>query len=389
MSRFGARVPLAAVLVAALVASLATGAQAGTRLYSGSLIIEAFGNDTTDGNQPPFQTFVRVGIPLTGNCNTAPYHAKETLMFTSVGSPPRNRGPSRSRPMVGAVPQGTATPPVGCGDATVAAGDPLTGSGAAATSGSTSTTRTPMNPRAFTLPASDLSKVKSGASFELYGVYRWEVHFADLRNATGMFAKSGGDGSFALQRGPVGNPHRRVNQTAGSNQFGGVMRMLGFYGDNEGYYFDPGNVTSVFIFSDWLFEYVGGGSLYSSMGELYGSPARATHYGYTRDSGSPVTSIVYAEFFKWTTGMVTVEANQGTFPTHQVRTGYDNRTAMGSGVIQMVSPMLTHWVGSGESSTAEIGVLRLTFAPEPSEWMMLAGGVSLLGLIFFGRRFRD
>jgi hypothetical protein len=47
---------------------------------------------------------------------------------------------------------------------------------------------------------------------------------------------------------------------------------------------------------------------------------------------------------------------------------------MGSGAVQLVSPMLTNWVGAGTSSTAAIGIMKVSFAPEPSEWMLLASG---------------
>jgi hypothetical protein len=50
--------------------------------------------------------------------------------------------------------------------------------------------------------------------------------------------------------------------------------------------------------------------------------------------------------------------------------------------------MLTKWVGAGTSVTAAIGIMKLNFVPEPSEWMMLASGVSMLGLMAHRRRSR-
>jgi hypothetical protein len=102
------------------------------------------------------------------------------------------------------------------------------------------------------------------------------------------------------------------------------------------------------------------------------------------------TSFAEIEVFKWTTGTVNVTAVGGTFPTNIQRNGYDKRTAMGSGVVQLVSPMLSKWTGAGVSSTAGIGIMKINvlFAPEPSEWMMLAGGVSMLGLLIHRRRGR-
>jgi hypothetical protein len=109
------------------------------------------------------------------------------------------------------------------------------------------------------------------------------------------------------------------------------------------------------------------------------------NYYYTRSSGYYATGYVYAEAFKWTTGTVTVTALGGSFPTIMRRTGYDNRTPMGSGAVQLVSPMLTRWVGAVQSSTASIGIMKIQFAPEPSEWVLLASGVSMLGMMGWRR----
>ena len=109
----------------------------------------------------------------------------------------------------------------------------------------------------FTLPRSALNKVKSGASLETYGVYRWEVHFADLHNDAAAFAKGGGDGSFAVTHaGPKAT--RKAVQTAGKNRFGGVMRLLGNYGANVGYFNASLDVTVVY-YRDTLFDYLGHG----------------------------------------------------------------------------------------------------------------------------------
>jgi hypothetical protein len=277
----------------------------------------------------------------------------------------------------------------GCGATTVASGDPLVGSGLISTTGMISTSRTSLNPRKFTIPQSELNQVKTGASFEKYGVYFWEVHFADLHNDAGAFSKGGGDGNFGPIVRPAAKQKRSVVQTAGKNQFGGTMSLLGSYGDNEGYFYAGGGVTSVFYYN-WLFNYLGHGGQATNAGVVTGGyvvgPVPA--YGYTRASGMATTSYAEIEVFKWTTGTVAVTAVGGTFPTIQQRTGYDNRTAMGSGVVQLVSPMLSKWTGAGVSSTAGIGIMKIEFAPEPSEWMMLAGGVSMLGLLLHKRRSR-
>jgi len=98
-----------------------------------------------------------------------------------------------------------------------------------------STSRTSLNPRKFTIAQSELNKVKvSEASFERYGVYLWEVDFADLHNDAGAFSKSGGDGNFGPINHNAAKQKRSVTQTAGKNQFGATMSLLGSYGDNDG-----------------------------------------------------------------------------------------------------------------------------------------------------------
>jgi hypothetical protein len=48
--------------------------------------------------------------------------------------------------------------------------------------------------------------------------------------------------------------------------------------------------------------------------------------------------------------------------------------------------MITAWTGAGTSSTAGVGIMKVVFAPEPSEWMLLASGISMLGLVAHRRR---
>jgi hypothetical protein len=53
---------------------------------------------------------------------------------------------------------------------------------------------------------------------------------------------------------------------------------------------------------------------------------------------------------------------------------------MGGGVIQLVTPMLTHWTGGKHQGL--VGILRLQFVPEPSSWVMLVAGTAFLGLLY-------
>ena len=395
---------VAAIGIALLALCFASATQAATRMYTGSLIIKSFGNDTSTGSVPPYSNPYAVGIPLTGNCNTEPYHAIE---FKSFSNPPCKNPPCDhvdfTIPAYGGqvnIHDTDGMPgfdkPAGCLDPSVDAGDPLTGAfqNAIRTSGVTGIACNVgglpcTNPRQITLIQSQLNKVKSGeASFERYTKYLWEVHFADLHNDAGTFCEDCGDGSF----GPGGNfqfnaakQKRKVIQKAGPNKFGGVMRLLGGYGDNEGYFYN--NATTSVYYYNWLFHYLGIG------GQAGGPPietafqTQAQAFGYTRVSGYATTSTVYASLFKWTTGTVTVTAT-GNFKTVLKRRGYDKRNAAGTGAVQMVSPMLTKWVGAGTTVTAAIGIMKLNILPEPSEWMMLASGISMLGLMAHRRRSR-
>jgi hypothetical protein len=368
-------------LTALAVLGFAAPAQAGARMYTGSLIIHALGNDTYSS---------LVGIPLAGNCDQAPYHAKETRTFRTT--PTGTQVLTITIPAYGGAvlsggidTNGDTLPdvPAGCGRATISAGDPLTGAGPVNTTGATSTSRATNAPRKFTLPIWALRKQKPGASLDnRYGVYLWDVHFADLRNDVGVFSKGGGDGSFAVVR-----AGRKAIQTAGKNQFGGVMRLLGSYGNNEGYLY---NNTTEMVYFNWLFDYLGQGGQATDGGVVTAGYAK-THlnYYYTIWSGfSGLAAKASVEVFKWTTGNVTVTASGGTFPTVLHRQGYDNRTPMGAGAVQMVSPMLTKWVGVYPDDKAAIGIMKVSFAPEPSEWMLLVSGVSMLGLTAWLRRRR-
>ena len=97
--------------------------------------------------------------------------------------------------------------------------------------------------------------------------------------------------------------------------------------------------------------------------------------------------------FPWTTGMVTITATDGFFPTLFQRTGFDNRTSMGLGTVQLVAPQLVKWDFPGRDApwdrhTGAIGILRIKFVPEPSGWMMLLAGAGFLAALYQNSRRR-
>ncbi len=105
------------IVLLVFIVGFASAAWAGTAQYSGSLIIQGFGNDMTGGTTYPFTTNVFLGHPFGITCN--PYYGPGTKI---------------------------------CGgtDQSAQDGSPLTGSG---TAGVTDT-----SPAAFTLPQSALAR---------------------------------------------------------------------------------------------------------------------------------------------------------------------------------------------------------------------------------------
>jgi hypothetical protein len=382
-----------------LVLGFVAPANAGLQLYSGEMIVHMRGSDAA-GNF--------VAIPFGAHCNTHPLRAQHTVMFSSPTIP---AGPMT--PYTLTIPQFGGQVPVidtnsdslpdvaaGCGPTSLHAGLPLTGGGTLATTGNT-TSRTVNDPRGFSIPASDLSRMTSGASFLqtiLSGKasswlplpagnprFNFEIEYADLRNASGGFSNAGGPGSFTVAHGSKSSA--RVLVKAGKNQFGGTMRLMGQYHTNRG--LETGVTTSVGA-TPWNLQYIGagastvngvvtGGLTYTTM------IMRSYHYpgkfGYTPRSGT-------ISVFPWTTGMAEVTANSAPpngapQATILKRTGYDNRTPAGVGSIQLVSPVLARWKNpSGDYYTGSIATMKLNFVPEPKAWLMLAAGMGTLALLY-------
>jgi hypothetical protein len=168
------------------------------------------------------------------------------------------------------------------------------------------------------------------------------------------------------------------------------MRLLGDYRTNRGIYIISKSAGA----TPWNLQYIGGGA--ATIGGVV--TAGLTHtamiarkwlnlgsYGYT-----PRTATISA--FPWTTGAVEVTAYGGPHATVLKRTGYDNRTPSGSGMVQMVSPALTRWNHpfKGDYYTGNIAILKLDFVPEPAAWPMLVSGIGALAILYRvnGRRGR-
>jgi len=375
------------VLFALSILGLASMAQAGTQLYGGSLIIEGFGNDTTDGTTYPFNTFVILGVPFGVDCNA-------------------NYGPF-STPCGGTYPEGQHGAPLVGSDTAITAGTGTTRTFVLPSAGIARYAGTPATSNSFTTSVNGIQRPINctqssptpgggcgvpGGSFSYYFPYIYSFTYADLKNDNGSFFAGGGPGNFtyAFTTGSVTNASITVTQ--GGNQFGGAMKLLGsFYS-----FVNVANTVygGVDVGSaDWLFNYVGAGSntsagvvtkAYTKGGSF---PTAQNKYQNTLDT-THAYSTGSVKAFGWTTGYVTITATgRGPFDSVQARNGGDNRTSSGKGTIQLVSPMLTHWLAPAEDyETVAMGIMRLDFVPEPTKGLMLVAGISLLGLLYRRKR---
>jgi hypothetical protein len=110
---------------------------------------------------------------------------------------------------------------------------------------------------------------------------------------------------------------------------------------------------------------------YTNTGRFYNSARQAY-----------ITYKVLGSDTLWTTGQVGAFANTGAYFTSEWRTGYDNRTPTGAaGNIQLVTPVLTHWLSTTfDTHRAHIGMLTIQ-VPEPTAAVLLAVGAGALVLL--------
>jgi hypothetical protein len=255
-------------------------------------------------------------------------------------------------------------------------GAPLTGGGAAATTGGGSKF-------AFKLPAGDLARTTIG-EFNNIPPYLYSYTYATLSNDAGAFAAGSGPGDFSIPYKQGGATVARVIVKEGPNQFGGVMKLLGQLTTKVCYFRNGGCSLGG---NDWRYDAVGA-KAYTSGGVVTGGYI-ATYSAMYYHTALMQQSTVLASGgrFSWTTGSVTLTATgRGPHKTVERRKGFDARTAGGAGKIQLVTPIITRWTQPAAAwETGGIGILKLEFAPEPGAWAMLAGGLSLLVVLFRAR----
>jgi hypothetical protein len=410
---------------------VAATSRAENQQYQGSLVIDSFGNDVVAPGVP-FSVF---GMPQGIQCNPGqpqcPFSSTPvtvTMMGAKAFAPlglscvPINYFGVGTRPAKGATPATglaanvhyrfpgfftsggapnatscTATTTVSGAPATmfltthatkrgpVMKGAPLTGEQIVTLSGT--------GPAGFQLKAAPTLPVKTpgptgfglrrttSGEFNNIFPYIYSYTYATLRNSTGNFFAGSGLGNFAKTYMQGGVNLAKIKVAAGSDKFGGVMRLLGQLTTKVCYFRNGGCSLGE---NDWRYDAVGT-SAYTAGGVVtkgYVAPYTAMYYHTALMQ--QLTVMVRGYRFPWTTGAVTVSGLDYPHVTVERRKGYDNRTPLGKGTIQLVTPLLTRWTiqGSADQFTGGIGILRLRFVPEPGKWMLLLAGLSLLGVLY-------
>ena len=229
---------------------------------------------------------------------------------------------------------------------------------------------------------------------------------ASLGTGPGTFFAGGGPGRTYVSRGGTGrvSGFAGIYPRPGGPQFGGTMRLLGALHAAQ-FFYDPSYGGRFGASIRGLFEQAGASARGYDCWVAAGPsptpnacPSVATNHwtwtnGYRNKAyttgGLPLTGTtrVYVDAFPWTTGLVVVSGARGAYPTIIARNGYDNRTPMGSGAIQLVTPHLVNWIEPDcpspgcslrSETTASIAILRLQFVPEPRAMLLFAVGAGVL-----------
>ncbi len=312
--------------------------------FFGNLLLHTLANDQVVGTGFPFNQKFFIARPLGVRCNR------------------RNGG-------------------VTCGTQTLQRGAPLNGSG-------TVSLNKELSPPGFALPLSALNATVTG-SLPQYSPYNYITTVASkARNESGFFGPGFGPGKRTVTFTGSGGPGARVAISPGENQFGGTMRVLGMMAAKRTHSFANKSYIGTGLSS---FGVLGSECTISCY--VTGAQSYFQNHQYQTTMGKTTTAYITTLGLPWTTGTVSITATAGPFPTLFRRTGYDHRTSMGLGAIQLVAPQLVRWDFSKRNAswsrhTGAIGILRIEFAPEPSGCVMLVAGVGLLGVLYRIRVYR-
>jgi hypothetical protein len=106
---------------------------------------------------------------------------------------------------------------------------------------------------------------------------------------------------------------------------------------------------------DWGIDILGASAMGTGTGMYYNTALMQTGTASGKNTAFP-----------WTTGTVTATASRRPYagnPNTMKRKGYDNRVPTGQGTIQLVTPLLTHWINPtfNDNDSAAIGILLIKF----------------------------
>jgi hypothetical protein len=324
-----------------LTLGVGSGARAGTAMFQASFLVHAFGNDVTSGASYPSNTSVFTPMPL-GTTGCASH---------SGSCPPNSQ---RGRPATGAGVISVAT----------------TGTG----------------PAAIALPQSAFGVTTQG--FWPINPHSYYTTYATFVNGAGSFFENGGPTTYSFTSSVSGTAQGRWAIQPGPNRFGGKLGLLGVLGARWVFDYAGSSSTGSWApdtahWTPYMFSGRSSWNMIKAMGRGPDDPDHTyTNTGmfYNIYRTQTITYTAIGRGTLWTTGSVTVSVPLGTCVTIFHRAGHDTSTPGGVRNIQLVTPTLTHWIGTGsptDNFTGHIGVLTLQ-VPEPHGLFLLAVGVGAL-----------
>jgi len=243
-----------------------------------------------------------------------------------------------------------------------------------------------------------MARITTG-SFPLTPPYLYSYTYVDARNQAGEFGAGKGFFRSGAALTTINYQNRAQGTTvasvkvkrgsAGPSGFGGVMQLLGQFQTKVCYFYAGGCGLGT---NEWHYASIGATGVLNKAGTAITAPNTASNTFKYYNSGLQTTTTYTAvrQRFPWTTGTVTVTATgRGPHKTFHRRVGFDNRVG-GVGTVQLVSPILTQWLGSVENETGGVAVMRIQITdqqvPEPGVLAGLVAGLSLLAVAYHRRR---
>lgn len=349
-----------ALLALATALGFASAAQAGPAMFSASMIMPAFGNDTVSGTQYPYNTVIFIGMPMGHDCQSA-------SPYTPNGVPNLRY----------------------CPNSVIQAGSPATGSGYLVTGGATVGAPIGLPQSAFAVDVTGFNRT--------YYPYLQSHTYGNFVNAAGTFFPGSGPafGVGTVSHTGMGQRSGQWYIHEGPRGFGGVLTLLGAVGVKHFKWVLPGKVGTYSNTSgNWQMVTALGRDQYATVYSF--TPMGKTNWfnpllgaeTYTNNVNGNTSRIeIRATGTRWTTGSVTLFAKAGYLETVFRKAGFDTVTSGGVRNIQLVTPNLVHWVGPGsQTHTGHVAILTMQITPEPGAVLLLAAGGGVLALLYRASR---